>query len=339
MIGGGDGGAMVNELLIQMQSFDLPPFRDRIRAKFLGWLNGYLPDDRQFKAMKSRYNNILLIAATNRAESLDQALMRPGRFDRRLYFDLPTKAERDDLIEFFLDRKRHHEQLDDPKLRQRLGHETFGYTPVMIEHLFDEALLVALREGRKQMNYDDVMEAKYTEEIGVKQAVDYADTDRESVATHEAGHAVVAHFLGKDRRLEVLSIIKRRGSLGLLAHGDSEERFTRSRTEIEAGVAIALGGLVAEEMCFGESGTGPANDLAFATDLAAKMVGRSGWPARSSRSTPCPKERSAMGTWSRRCSATTRASSGWRTSSRRRKRRSAPCSRRTATCTRRCATP
>jgi cell division protease FtsH len=126
------------------------------------------------------------------------------------------------------------------------------------------------------MNYDDVLEAKYTEEIGVKQAVEYADTDRESVATHEAGHAVVAHVLGIGRRLEVLSIIKRRGSLGLLAHGDSEERFTRTRTEIEAGVAIALGGLVAEEMCFGESGTGPANDLAFATDLAARMVGAFG---------------------------------------------------------------
>jgi ATP-dependent Zn protease len=276
MMGGGDSGAMVNELLIQMQSFDLPPVRDRIRAKFLGWINGYLPSGRQVKAMKTRYNNILLIAATNRADYLDQALMRPGRFDRRLFFDLPSKAERDDLIEFFLDRKRHHDQLDDPKLRDRLAHETFGYTPVMIEHLFDEALLVALREGRKWMNYDDVLEAKYTEEIGVKQAVEYADTDRESVATHEAGHAVVAHVLGIGRRLEVLSIIKRRGSLGLLAHGDSEERFTRTRTEIEAGVAIALGGLVAEEMCFGESGTGPANDLAFATDLAARMVGAFG---------------------------------------------------------------
>jgi cell division protease FtsH len=276
MMGGGDSGAMVNELLIQMQSFDLPPLRDRIRAKFLGWVNGYLPSGRQVKAMKTRYNNILLIAATNRADYLDQALMRPGRFDRRLFFDLPSKAERDDLIEFFLDRKRHHDQLDDPKLRDRLAHETFGYTPVMIEHLFDEALLVALREGRKWMTYDDVLEAKYTEEIGVKQAVEYADTDRESVATHEAGHAVVAHVLGIGRRLEVLSIIKRRGSLGLLAHGDSEERFTRTRTEIEAGVAIALGGLVAEEMCFGESGTGPANDLAFATDLAARMVGAFG---------------------------------------------------------------
>ena len=275
-MGGGDGGAMVNELLIQMQSFDLPPLRDRIRGKFVGWINGYLPTERQLKAMKSRYNNILLIAATNRADSLDAALLRPGRFDRRLYFDVPTKTEREDLIGFFLDRKKHHEQLDDPKLRERLAHETFGYTPVMIEHLFDEGLLVALRDGRREMNYDDVMEAKYTEEIGAKQAVVYAETDREAVAAHEAGHATVAHFLGKDRRLDVLSIIKRRGSLGLLAHGDSEERFTRTRTEIEAGIAIALGGLVAEEMCFGESGTGPANDLAHATDLAAKMVGAFG---------------------------------------------------------------
>ena len=84
------------------------------------------------------------------------------------------------------------------------------------------------------------------------------------MATHEAGHATVAYFLGKGRRLEVLSIIKRRMALGLLAHGDEEERFTRTRTEIESGVAIALGGLVAEEVFFGESGTGPASDLQHA---------------------------------------------------------------------------
>jgi cell division protease FtsH len=276
MIGGGDGGGMVNELLIQMQSFDQPPLRDRTKAKFLSWINGYMPDARRFKEMKPRYNNILLIAATNRADSLDQALLRPGRFDRRLYFDLPTRSEREDLLTFFFDRKRHDEELDDQKTRERLAHETFGYTPVMIEHLLDEALLVALRDGRRSMSYGDVMEAKFTEEIGVKQGTDYAAADREAVATHEAGHAVVAHFLGKDRRLEVLSIIKRRNSLGLLAHGDAEERLTRTRSEIEAGVAISLGGLVAEEMCLGESGTGPASDLAFATDLAAKMVGAFG---------------------------------------------------------------
>jgi cell division protease FtsH len=147
---------------------------------------------------------------------------------------------------------------------------------VMIEHLFDEALLVSLRDGRREMNFADVMEAKFTEEIGLKQAVTYTDNDRRAVAVHEAGHATVAHFLGQNRRLEVLSIIKRRGSLGLLAHGDMEERFTRSRTEIESGIAIALGGMVAEELVLGESGTGPAADLSFATQLAAQMVGSFG---------------------------------------------------------------
>lgn len=275
-MGSGDSSAMVNELLIQMQSFDQPPLRKRLRARFLGWINSYLPSDSQLNVTKSEYHNILLIAATNRADALDPALVRPGRFDRRLYFDVPTKAGRLDLIDHFLDLKRHHQQLDDRAMRERIAYETFGYTPVMIEHLFDEALLIGLREGRREMNFDDVIEAKFNEEIGLKQPVVYTHQDREAVATHEAGHATVAYFVGQNRRLEVLSIIKRRTSLGLLAHGDSEERFTRTRSEIEAGIAIALGGLVAEEICIGDVGTGPASDLAHATTLAANMVGSYG---------------------------------------------------------------
>ena len=181
-----------------------------------------------------------------------------------------------DLIDFFMTRKAHDPEMDDPSVRDRLSHDTFGYTPVMLEHLFDESLLIALREGRKSMQLDDVYEAKLTEEIGIKQPVVYSDVDRAAVATHEAGHATVAYFLGKGKRLEVLSIIKRRDSLGLLAHGDEEEHFTRTRTEVESGIAIALGGLVAEELCLGESGTGPASDLAYATGLAAQMVGSFG---------------------------------------------------------------
>ena len=273
---GSGEGSMVNELLIQLQSFDTPPWRDRMRGKLVAWVNGYLPPNRQFHTLRPEYHNILLIAATNRGDSLDPALLRPGRFDRRLYFDLPTKQERRDLIDFFMDRKAHDERLDEEPDRERIAHETFGYTPVMIEHLFDEALLVALREGRKRMTFSDVMEAKFTEEIGTKQSTSYTETDREAVATHEAGHATVAYLVGKGRRLEVLSIIKRRGSLGLLAHSDEEERFTRTKSEIEAGIAIALGGLAAEEMCFGESGTGPGADLAHATSLAAQMVGSFG---------------------------------------------------------------
>jgi ATP-dependent Zn protease len=275
MVGPG-GTGMVNELLIQMQSFDQPPWGQRFRGRLIQWLNSYLREDRQLRLRTPAYNNILLIAATNRADNLDPALLRPGRFDRRLYFDVPTKQGRRDLIDFFMERKVHHDQLDEDTVRDRLAHDTFGYTPVMIEHLFDESLLVALRDGRRQMTLNDVYEAKLTEEIGIKQPVVYSDAERTAVATHEAGHATVAYFIGKGRRLEVLSIIKRRQALGLLAHGDEEERFTRTRSEIESQIAIALGGMASEEMFLGESGTGPATDLSAATDLAAKMVGSFG---------------------------------------------------------------
>ncbi|HEX9890779.1 MAG TPA: AAA family ATPase [Actinomycetota bacterium] len=275
MVSSGTGG-MVNELLIQMQSFDQPPWRHKMRDKLVEWMNGYLPPARRIRTRQAEYHNILLIAATNRGDSLDPALLRPGRFDRRLYFDMPTKNERRDLLDYFLRTKSHEGSLDEDDVRERLAHDTFGYTPVMIEHLLDEALLVALRNGRDRMRPADVYEAKLSDELGLRQPVAYTDEERRAVATHEAGHATVAFFLGKDRRLEVLSIIKRRQSLGLLAHGDLEERFTKSRSELESHMAIALGGMAAEELFFGEPGTGPASDLSTATQTAALMVGALG---------------------------------------------------------------
>ena len=269
-------GGMVNELLIQMQSFDQPTWFHRVRDRFVEWINGYLAVGRRLRTRTPDYHNILLIAATNRADVLDPALVRPGRFDRRLYFDLPTKQGRRDLIDYFLARKSHAGDLDEESNRETLAHDTLGYTPVMIEHLFDEALLVALKKGRDAMNVADVYEAKLAEEVGLAQPVLYTEGERRAIATHEAGHATAAYFLGTTRRLEVLSIIKRRQSLGLLAHADLEERFTKSRSELEASVAIALAGMVAEEEFIGESGTGPASDLAAATEVAAAMVGALG---------------------------------------------------------------
>ncbi|HEX9824671.1 MAG TPA: AAA family ATPase [Actinomycetota bacterium] len=275
MVSSGTGG-MVNELLIQMQSFDQPTFRNRMKDRVVEWLNGYLPAGKRIQTRKPEYHNMLLIAATNRADSLDPALLRPGRFDRRLYFDLPTKKGRRELIDYFLERKSHDATLDEDEMRERLAHDTLGYTPVMIEHLFDESLLVALRHGRDSMRVTDVYEAKLAEEIGLKSQVVYTDEERISVATHEAGHATIAYVLGTTRRLEVLSIIKRRASLGLLAHGDIDERFTKSRSELEALIAISLGGLASEEIFLGETGTGPAADLTAATEIAATMVGALG---------------------------------------------------------------
>jgi ATP-dependent Zn protease len=117
------------------------------------------------------------------------------------------------------------------------------------------------------------------EEVGLGSPVEYTDHERRLIATHEAGHATAAWLLAPERRLEVLTIVKRRGSLGLLAHGDREDVFTRSRTQIRALVAIALAGQCAEEVFFGDVSTGPGGDLLYATNAAAEMVGTHGMDA------------------------------------------------------------
>lgn len=267
---------VVNELLIQLQSFDEPTRRQRLNGWLVDRVNRFLPAHRQLRKDRPQPANVLVIGATNRAADLDPALLRPGRFDRVLHFGLPNRRERREIIDYYLDRKAHAPELDDGDRRETLAAITLGYSPVMIEHLFDEALVWALRRGADALDWDDIQQAKLTEEIGLKQPVDYTELERRTIATHEAGHATVAHLVGKDRKLEVLSIIKRRDALGLLAHSDREERFTKTRSEITALIQIAMGGMVAEELSFGESGTGPAGDLQAATTAAAQMVGSLG---------------------------------------------------------------
>ncbi|MGH2736838.1 MAG: AAA family ATPase [Actinomycetota bacterium] len=276
MTDSGSGG-MVNELLIQLQSFDTPPLSGRIRNGFLTFLNKFLPRNRLLKKRKPDYSNVLLIGATNRADTLDPALMRPGRFDRTLYFDLPSKPGRRDLIDYFLGRRRHALEMDREDLREELASMSLGYSPAMLEHILDEALVWAIREGRTELNWRDIQRARLSEEIGLAQPVAYTERERDLIATHEAGHAVAAYLCASDwRKLEVLSIIKRRQALGLLAHSDTEERFTKTKSELQGTLKIALGGMAAEEIFFGEHGTGPSNDLAAATELAAQMVGSFG---------------------------------------------------------------
>ena len=153
---------------------------------------------------------------------------------------------------------------------------TLGYSPAMLEHVVDEALVWAIRDGRRELNWRDVQRARLSEEIGLAQPVAYTAHEKEIIATHEAGHAVAATLCASGRRLEVLSIIKRRQALGLLAHSELEERWTKTRTELEATLKIALAGMAAEQLFFGESGTGPSSDLTAATTLAAQMVGSFG---------------------------------------------------------------
>jgi ATP-dependent Zn protease len=264
---------VVNELLIQLQSFEQTPRRLRMKSKAVDGLNGWLPEGHRLTRPVHTPANILVIGATNRAADLDPALVRPGRFDRNIYFGLPGRSGRKDIFDYYLGKKAHDPELDLPARRETLAAMTAGYSPVMIEHILDEALVWALRRGAHQLSWDDLQHAKMTEEIGLAQPVEYTEAERRTIATHESGHATVAWLVGKGRKLEVLTIVKRRDALGLLMHSETEERFTKTRSELRSMIDIAFGGMVAEELFFGESSTGVAGDLQAATVNACQMVG------------------------------------------------------------------
>jgi cell division protease FtsH len=274
--GNGDLQMAVNELLVQMQSFDEPSGAHRLIGGLVDKVNLFLPTDHQIRRPKVTVPNILLVASTNRADGLDPALLRPGRFDRALTFDLPSKTGRRQLVDHFLKRKAHDAELATDEHRDALAAITTGYSPAMIEGLLDEALVSAVRRGADAMSWSDVEHARLVTEIGLGQPVDYTDHERELIATHEAGHATVAWLVAPQRRLEVLTIIKRANSLGLLAHGDRDDVFTRSRKELRSMIQIAFGGQVAEELFLGDISTGPSGDLTYATRVAAQMVGAAG---------------------------------------------------------------
>ncbi len=276
--GGGREGisGVVNELLIQLQSFDTPTLGARIRGSLIDAVNRWMPPGRLFKKPVVVPANVLVVGATNRAADLDPALLRPGRFDRTITVDVPSRAGRREIVDFYLARKAHDELLDDPAYRDTLAATTFGYSPVMLEHLLDEALVWALRRGDDRLNWEDLQRAKMTAELGLAQPVTYSPKERDAIATHEAGHAVTAWLVAPERTLEVLSIIKRASALGLLAHSEAEERWTRTKADMQAMIRIAMGGLVAEEIFFSDTTSGVAGDLQAATEMAAQMVGSFG---------------------------------------------------------------
>jgi ATP-dependent Zn protease len=155
----------------------------------------------------------------------------------------------------------------------RLGRATYGFSPAQIKNLVNEALIFALVAGRDKLNFDDLWTAKVTEEIGLKEPTKTSARDRQMTAFHEAGHAVLAYILELDDQIQVASIIKRRDTLGVVYRTPLEERHTELREDMRRDIVVALGGLAAEEIWFGETTTGPSSDLRHATSQAAIMLG------------------------------------------------------------------
>jgi cell division protease FtsH len=254
---GGMGGMYVNELLIQMDGMLMPKglWRHIKRILHLG------------KPKVPQYN-VMVIGATNQAATLDPALLRPGRFDRKLHVGLPSGPGREDIIQYYLD-KVPHEPVD----TARLARATYGFSPAQIKNLVNEALIFALVAGRDKLNFEDLWTAKVTEEIGLKEPTKTSARDRQMTAFHEAGHAVLAYVLELDDQIQVASIIKRRDTLGVVYRTPLEERHTELREDMRRDIVVALGGLAAEEIWFGETTTGPSSDLRHATRQAAIMLG------------------------------------------------------------------
>lgn len=268
---GRDGGAeIIYELLLQMHNFDRPSAPCRLVGRVVHSVNRVLPAKLALKRPTTREANVLVIAATNRAADLDPALIRPGRFDRTIHFDLPPRVDRLEIAEFYLARKSHELSVS----AALVADLTVGYTPVRIERLLDEALILALRDDRVAMRYHDVIAAQLVTAVGLAQEVGYHPDERRRVAIHEAGHALAAALAGRDVKLA--SILRRSGSIGLVAHDEVDERHMQTPSEARDVMMVALAGRAAEIQEFGEASSGVANDLHTATTIAAELVGMLG---------------------------------------------------------------
>ncbi len=261
---------VVNELLVQMQSFDLPTGKQKFRASCTDWFNSFLPDARRRPRPLRTPANVLIVASTNRAADLDPALLRPGRFDRVITFNLPARIDRVAIAEYYLAKKKHQEPVTAPLIADL----TAGYTPVRIERLLDESLIIALRHQRTSMTVSDVLEAQLVTEVGIAQEMGYHPDERRRIAIHEAGHALTAVLTRRD--VKVASILRRASALGLVAHGDYEERFLKTPSDARDLIAVALAGRAAEQQEYGEASSGISSDLAAASTIAAQLVGQLG---------------------------------------------------------------
>jgi cell division protease FtsH len=260
-MGAGGGMGVINELLVQMDGFTVPRGLWRHVRRIA------------FRAKpKVPFYNILVIGATNRALTLDPALVRPGRFDKKIHVGLPDYEGREDIARYYLAKVR-HEPIDYKKLSRM----TVGYSPAMIKNIVNESLLLALQDGRDALRWDDLWQAKLIEEIGLKEPVKYPEVERISVATHESAHAVASYTLERaERQIQVITIQKREGTLGLV-HGQPVEEFHgTTQKQIIARIQVFLAGLVAEEIWFGNVSNGATSDLANATSIAAAYVGLHG---------------------------------------------------------------
>jgi cell division protease FtsH len=257
--GGGMGG--LNELLMQMD----PPNIET------GWFKKVL---RLVGLYHSRVQNqpVLTVGATNIPESLDPALLRPGRFDRKIHVAAPTDKYRGEVIEYYLNKVTHDPNISIPTLVARM----VEYTPVAIKHVINEAVIIAHFDGRDSVTYRDIVEAQDVHEFGLRQLAELTPVERRRLAYHEAGHAVACYYL-MDRYFPAFVTIHQHGDLegaaAFAAWRQTETIVTLSKEDVLARIQVSLASRAAEELFLDVNLNGVTGDFASATELATRYVG------------------------------------------------------------------
>lgn len=214
---------------------------------------------------------ILIMMATNMPQALDEAMLRPGRIDRIYKVPYPSKDGRVRTLQGYLDKVSNTitaEQVE------RLAVMTPYYSGAKIKDLVNEALILAIRDGRDVVGYDDLWRAKALKELGPPEDVQYIQRERHAVAVHESCHAVAAHLLQAHRAIDVVTIEKHSQALGMVKPLPVEDRYTEWKSEYETDIKVSLASLAGERMFFGgDSSSGVSGDLENASRLVALMEG------------------------------------------------------------------
>lgn len=217
--------------------------------------------------------NVIVIAATNRPDVLDPALLRPGRFDRHVTLDRPDLKERQEILEVHIRKK----PLEKNIKLEEIAAKTPGFVGAELENLLNESAILAARNNRKIISQKDVDEAIEKVIMGPeRKGRVISEKERNIIAYHEAGHAISGHFLPNVDPVNKISIISRGSALGVTWFLPKEDEKLRSKSKFEDELASLLGGRIAEEIFFKDVTTGASNDLERATKIARDMVTRYG---------------------------------------------------------------
>ncbi len=219
------------------------------------------------------HDGIIVIAATNRPDILDPALLRPGRFDRQITVNYPDIKGREEILKVHAKNKPFEENVDFAKIAKT----TSGFTGADLANLLNEAALLSARRGKTLIGMDDIEDAFIRVIAGPKKkSRAMKEREKKNTAYHEAGHAIIAHVLPSIDPVQQISIIPSGNALGYTLNPPTEDKYSVYKNELKEKIAMLLGGRAAEEIIFGDVSGGASNDIERATKIAKNMVTKLG---------------------------------------------------------------